>query len=65
MENLDDLEMLDVRKGDEDSSKESLLSEKPNEIIPEVEYYLSLLVLVFLIDQRKFDLVRPVFRCLS
>eukprot|EP00339_Tiarina_fusa_P001483 CAMPEP_0117035960 /NCGR_PEP_ID=MMETSP0472-20121206/25506_1 /TAXON_ID=693140 ORGANISM="Tiarina fusus, Strain LIS" /NCGR_SAMPLE_ID=MMETSP0472 /ASSEMBLY_ACC=CAM_ASM_000603 /LENGTH=521 /DNA_ID=CAMNT_0004745583 /DNA_START=14 /DNA_END=1579 /DNA_ORIENTATION=- len=54
IQNLDDLEMLDVRKGED--AKESLLPEQVTCIIPEVEVYLSLIVLIFLIDHRRFEL---------
>lgn len=49
--------MIEAPKADE-QNKEPILPEKSTEILPEVEMYLSLLVLVFLIDQRRFDLVK-------
>jgi len=43
-----------MRKGDE--APTPLLAEKPTSILPEVEIYLSLLVLVYLIDHKAIDL---------
>lgn len=55
--------MIDIPKAD-DNNQEPILSEKPTEILPEVEMYLSLIVLVFIIDQRRFDLVCKEFFCI-
>jgi len=51
----DPLEVLDSPMIDRSAAPE-IAAEKPTDILPEVEMYLSLLVLIFLIDQRCFEL---------
>ena len=47
--------MLDCHAGEEPAPSVPLLADNPTSILPEVEVYLSLLVLMFLIDQKHYE----------